>query len=200
MQKIEDATKFGLLGSELPLVRTMLEWTPIPSVQRMLNIDEEVLNLSREIMAKTTRDGIGVTNVFSKIVAENEKDPQALSDYQLAFEASGFIVAGSGTTAVSLTYLVWAVLSNPVIQAKLEDEVGTLGKDYTDSQLENLPYLSAVIAETLRLYGAAPGALPRTVPEGGARLAGYFIPQGITVSTQAYTYHRDPLVYHEPEK
>lgn len=200
MQKIEDAAKFGLFGSELPLARTILEWTPIPAVQRLLNTDEEVQKIATDVMARTMRSGIGTANIFSKIVAEKEKGTQALSNYQLAFEAGGFIVAGSGTTAVSLTYLVWAVLSSPDVQVKLEAEVGALVEGYTDIQLEALPYLSAVIEETLRLYGAAPGALPRTVPKGGAKLAGYFIPQGITVSTQAYSYHRDALVYHKPEE
>ncbi|CAI6095918.1 unnamed protein product [Clonostachys chloroleuca] len=200
MQKIEDATKLGLVGSELSFIRTLLEWTPIPSVRKIVNADEEVQNLAENIMSKTLRDGIGSTNIFSKMVAEKERDAQALSDYQLAFEAGGLIVAGSGTTAVSLTYLVWVVLSQPDVQARLESELEQLPTGFTDSDLEALPYLSAVIEETLRLHGAAPGALPRVVPEGGAKLAGYFIPQGMTVSTQAYTYHRDPQVYPEPEK
>ncbi|KAF4473128.1 cytochrome P450 [Fusarium agapanthi] len=200
MQKIEDAIKLGLVGAELPFVRSLLEWTPIRSVQDMVNADAEVQSLARDIMTKTMRDGIGSTNIFSKMVAEKDKDAQLLSDYQLAYEAGGLIVAGSGTTAVSLTYLVWAVLSRPAVQARLEAEVENLPTGFSDSNLEALPYLSAVIEETLRLYGAAPGALPRVVPGGGARLAGYFIPQGTTVSTQSYTYHRDPQTYPEPEE
>ncbi|KAL2669772.1 hypothetical protein Neosp_015217 [[Neocosmospora] mangrovei] len=200
MQKIEDSTKLGLIGAEIPFVRSLLEWTPIRSVQDIVNADVEVQSLATDIMTKTLRDGIGTTNIFSKMVAEKERETQALSDYQLAYEAGGLIVAGSGTTAVSLTYLVWAVLSRPTVQARLESELEKLPARFSDSDLEALPYLSAVIEETLRLYGAAPGALPRVVPEGGANLAGYFIPQGITVSTQAYTYHRDPEAYPEPEK
>lgn len=200
MQKIEDSTKLGLVGAELPFVRSLLEWTPIRSVRDIVNADVEVQSLATDVMTKTLRDGIGTTNIFSKMVAEKEREAQALSDYQLAYEAGGLIVAGSGTTAVSLTYLVWAVLSQPAVQARLESELEKLPAGFSDSDLEALPYLAAVIEETLRLYGAAPGALPRVVPEGGAKLAGYFIPQGIIVSTQAYTYHRDPEAYPEPEK
>ncbi|KAH7122108.1 cytochrome P450 [Dactylonectria estremocensis] len=200
MQTIEDATKFGLISSELPLLYSLLTWIPFKSVQDSINGDEKVQTLAEETMRRAQRTGIGATNIFSKLSAENEKDREAYTDYQLAFEAGGFIVAGSGTTAVSLTYLVWAVLSNPSVQAKLEAEVGALQPAYTDADLENLPYLSAVIEEALRVYSAAPGALPRTVPNGGATLSGYFIPEGITVSTQAYTLHRDSATYPEPEK
>ncbi|KAF7549513.1 hypothetical protein G7Z17_g6337 [Cylindrodendrum hubeiense] len=200
MQKIEDAAKFGLISSELPLLCNILRWVPMKAVRDLVNSDEKVQTLAEETMRQAQRSGIGATNIFSKLIAENEKDCESYTDYQLAFEAGGFIVAGSGTTAVSLTYLVWAVLSNPAVQAKLEAEVKTLQPSYTDSDLEQLPYLSAVIEETLRVYSAAPGALPRTVPAGGATLAGYFVPEGITVSTQAYTLHRDAIAYPEPNQ
>ncbi|KAF9879655.1 hypothetical protein CkaCkLH20_03198 [Colletotrichum karsti] len=199
LQKIEDASKFGLLCSELPWVRNLAEWIPIRSVLEF-NADEIVQKLAEAIIRRTRQSGIGAQNLFSKVIAANEKDSQSFTDYQVAFEAGGFVVAGSGTTAVSLTYLVWAVLSNPTIQQKLEAEVGALQESYTDAELDKLPYLSAVIDETLRIYGAAPGALPRQVPPGGATLAGYFLPQGTTASTQAYSYHRDPMVYPQPER
>ncbi|CAK7198486.1 hypothetical protein SEUCBS139899_001147 [Sporothrix eucalyptigena] len=199
MQKIDEASKFGLLCSELPWIRYIVNWTPIRAVQE-LDADSIIQHLAEQVMQKTRGNGLGATHVFSRIVAVNEKDKNALTDYELAFEAGGFIVAGSGTTAVSLTYLVWAVLSDPEVQAKLEAEVGALQDGYTDTELENLSYLSAVIEETLRMYSAAPGALPRVVPNGGATLGGYFIPEGTTASTQAYSYHRDATVYPNPER
>ncbi|KAK2468887.1 hypothetical protein H9L39_19479 [Fusarium oxysporum f. sp. albedinis] len=151
-------------------------------------------------LQRARSNGIGSANVFSKIVAENEKDSEQLSDYEVALEAGAFIVIGTGTTAVTLSYLVYAVLSDPRIQARLETEVGMLEPGYTDAQVAALPYLSAVIEETLRKYSAAPGALPRTVPKGGATLAGHFIPEGTTVSTQAYTFHQNGDFYPNPER
>lgn len=65
--------------------------------------------------------------------------------------------------------------------------------------MEKLPLLNAAINEMLRLYGAAPGSLPRSVPKGGARFLDHFIPEGITVSTQSYTIHRDSNIFREPE-
>lgn len=199
MQKIEDAGKFGLICSELPWLRTIINWIPIRSVQE-LDADDVVQQLAETTMKRSREAGIGSTNLFSRIVAESEKDKKALTDYEVAFEAGGLIVAGSGTTAVTLTYLVWAVLSHPDIQRRLEDEVGALEPGFVDSDLEKLPYLSAVVAETLRLYSAAPGALPRRMLNNTVNLAGYAIPPGATISTQAYSYHRDSSIYPEPER
>jgi cytochrome P450 len=65
-------------------------------------------------------------------------------------------------------------------------------------ELENAPLLNSVIEETLRLYGAAPGALPRVVPSQGIIISGHQLPGGTEVSTQAYTLHRDPRIFQEP--
>ncbi|KAL2206956.1 cytochrome P450, partial [Sarocladium strictum] len=199
MQKIEDAGKFGLICSELPWLRTLVNWIPLRSIQEM-DADDVVQRLAEDTMKRSREAGIGSTNLFSKIVAESEKDKTALTDYEVAFEAGGLTVAGSGTTAVTLSYLVWAVLSHPEIQRRLEDEVCSLQPWFGDSDLERLPYLSAVIAETLRLYSAAPGALPRRMIDNAVTLAGYVIPPGVTISTQAYSYHRDSSVFPVPER
>lgn len=80
------------------------------------------------------------------------------------------------------------------------DELRTLSDGLDYDQVKALPYLSQVIEETLRLYAAIPFGLPRYVPEGGATLAGRYIPGGMTVSAQAYSMHRNPSVFPEPLK
>jgi cytochrome P450 len=99
---------------------------------------------------------------------------------------------------VTLTYLVWAVLKRPQLQAALEEEVAALSPELLPEELQRAPLLNSIIDEALRLYGAAPGLLPRTVPEGGATLEGHFVPAGTTVTTQAYTLHRDPEIFPNP--
>ncbi|OQV00210.1 hypothetical protein CLAIMM_05738 [Cladophialophora immunda] len=125
--------------------------------------------------------------------------PTTMTDFSLGSQASALIVAGSGTTAVTLTYAVWAVLSHPDVRGRLEEEVEQLPDDYDDTALEKLSYLDAVITETLRLYGSAPGALPRTTPAKGIEINGLNIPPGVTLTTQSYTMHRDPAIFEDPE-
>lgn len=166
----------------------------------MLQAIERVQEYGRVAVTNAKGRTLSKANVFSRLIAQwdtedGEKRGKGLSEYEIAFEAGGFIVAGSGTTAVTLTYLVWAVLCHPGIQKKLEAEVSQLEPDYTDANLEKLSYLNAVIDETLRLYGAAPGSLPRQAPRGGVILGGYSIPQFTTVSSQAYSLHRNESVY-----
>ena len=134
------------------------------------------------------------------MIALSRQEDSSLTDSAIGAQASALIVAGSGTTAVSLTYAIWAILSHPDVGTKLEEEVSRIPADYDDTVLESLPYLKAVITEVLRLYGSAPGSLPRVVPPRGLHVGGHFVPAGVTVTTQSYTMHRDPEIFPCPEK
>lgn len=147
-------------------------------------------------MTNSKAQGEG-TNIFANIIREAEKG-EHLEDFDVQLEASALIVAGSDTTAITLTYLTWAVLSRPALRDELEQEVALLPEDFGDGDIEDLPLLNAVVEETLRLYGAAPGGLPRMVPPAGTTLGGYFFPPGTTVTTQSYTFHRVPRLFPNP--
>ena len=90
------------------------------------------------------------------------------------------------------------MLKNPSVYSRLVSELSTLPENFTDADLQKLPYLKAVIQEGLRLYTPAAASLPRTVPPEGAKLAGYWIPGGTTVGAQAYTLHRDEKIFPDP--
>ncbi len=153
------------------------------------------------------------TERYKNLISNNPIDPKptlftklfnagegGLTDFEIRLEAGGYITAGSDTTAVTLTYLVYAVCKHKEVREKLVAEVASLPENFADHDARNLPYLDQVINETLRLYPVVPGALPRAVPQEGAKLAGYQLPGGVTVSTQAYSLHRDPSVFPDPER
>jgi cytochrome P450 len=89
------------------------------------------------------------------------QDMTTLSISTVRAEAGNLILAGLATTAATLTYLIWAILKQPQLQADLERETSELGHELTLEKLKNAPLLNSVIEETLRLYGAAPFSLPR---------------------------------------
>lgn len=49
-----------------------------------------------------------------------------------------------------------------------------------------MPYLDAVVKEALRLHAAVGLPLWRAVPEGGAEIAGQYLPAGTKVGTNAW--------------
>lgn len=190
------------ISAELGNVIDFLALLPIPAIQRVRNVHLKNRQYGTESIRRhkiQTASGRSEDHptFFSRMFAAGQS--QTLSDAEIEQEASNLIVAGSDTTAVTMTYLVWAVLRNPHVHNRLSLELQALPNPYTSEDLAQLKYLDAVIQESLRLYGAAPGGLPRIVPPGGREVGGYFIPAGVTVTTQAYTLHRNPEIFADPE-
>jgi cytochrome P450 len=174
---------------------------PLPYFQAAARIGPEVFQYAVDCVER-----------YKKLLATNP-DPKktlftklfdagidGLSDLDITFEAQSYITAGTDTTATTLTYLVYSVCSNEKVRETLTAELVSLSETLTYDDVRDLPYLNQVINETLRLYSAAPSALPRIVPPEGAQLAGYQISGGATVSTQVYSLHRDPTIFPDPER
>ena len=118
---------------------------------------------------------------------------------QIQRDAQGNIVAGTDTTAITASYTIWLLSHHPEVEQALIEEVSTLPVDFMDHELRGLPLLNNVLNETLRLKGPILQGLPRYVPIGGADFCDYYIPGGNVVGIQAYTMHRNPNVWTNPE-
>jgi len=68
----------------------------------------------------------------------------------------------------------------------------------TDETLERLPFLQAIIKESLRIGYGLPGPLPRDTPPEGAEFCGVKIPGGFAAAHSHYMYHGNPDVFPDP--
>lgn len=140
-------------------------------------------------------------NLFSKVFSPG-KGEEALTPQELIADAQGYILGGGGMTARTLTYLLWAVCRHDAVRCRLLAELATLPQAFVDAEVRACSYLGMVVDETLRLWPGAPAGLPRLVPAGaGVELReGLVVPAGTVVSTQAYSMHRDPDLFPEPDR
>lgn len=132
------------------------------------------------------------SNLFKAQNADN------LTSDEVKWTAIAYMIAGTDTTANTLTHLIWCICKHPEVKNKLLIELKTLPINFLDQELKGLEYLNYVVHETLRLYAAAPSGLPRVVPEGGANLGGYSLPAGTVVCAQAYSMHRIAESFPDP--
>ncbi|KAF2171543.1 hypothetical protein M409DRAFT_63770 [Zasmidium cellare ATCC 36951] len=113
------------------------------------------------------------------------------------------IAAGSDTTAITLSAALYYLYRNPLILETLRKEVddfaseGKVSDPISFKEAQSMPYLQAVIMETLRLHSAVGYIYPRTVPKGGVQLSGRWFPAGTEVGVSAWALHRNPEVYGE---
>jgi cytochrome P450 len=188
------------MESELAPLNNILYYVPLPSIQKFIHCNSRMTSYGSAAIQRSkvlAEKGETGGTIFNKMVEDNEAGI-GLSDKLLEQEAGNFIIAGSDTTARTLTYLTWLILKHPRVKQRIQDEVDRLPATFSCKDATDLPYLMATIKETLRLYGAAPGSLPRIVPAGGRNLGGYLLPEGTTVSTQAWTLHRDASIFEKP--
>ncbi|GAB1203804.1 hypothetical protein APSETT445_002444 [Aspergillus pseudonomiae] len=112
------------------------------------------------------------------------------------------IGAGSDTTGLTLGAALWYIYRNPDKLAKLRHEIDTMTAEgrisdpVTYKQAQEMPYLNAVIKETLRVHPGVGTILARVVPKGGMTLTGgYYVPEGTHIGTNAWPLHYSEKVY-----
>ncbi|KDR77141.1 hypothetical protein GALMADRAFT_431691 [Galerina marginata CBS 339.88] len=125
-----------------------------------------------------------------------------MEEVDLAYAVSSPFGAGIETTAGTATSFILAMLHYPEVQKKAQAELdATIGQDrmpdYEDK--EALPYIQAVIKETLRWRPVAIlGGSPHAVTADDV-YNGMFIPKGSTVFANFYGIMKDPEMFPEPE-
>ena len=108
--------------------------------------------------------------------------------------------AGSETTSISIEWGFTELLRHPHAFQKLREEIDrVVGVDrlVQESDMENLPYLQAVVKETFRLHPALPLLLPRNTMED-TKYLGYLIPKRTQVFVNAWAIGRDPAYWDDP--
>lgn len=78
---------------------------------------------------------------------------QQMSEKDVLAQVSTFLVAGHETTSTAATWAFYSLCRHPQIQQRLRDELLTVPTDHpTMDELNALPYLDAVVRETLRVH------------------------------------------------
>ncbi|WVZ59626.1 LOW QUALITY PROTEIN: hypothetical protein U9M48_009742 [Paspalum notatum var. saurae] len=118
------------------------------------------------------------------------------------FRHYDLFAAGSDTSSSTVEWAMAELLQSPTLMAKSCDEIArVLGsrKSIEESDIDQLPYLQAVVKETLRLHPPAPLLLPRHA-QVDTKIMGYTIPKGSRVYITVWAMSRDKAIWLEPEK
>lgn len=100
--------------------------------------------------------------------------------------------------------LEWAfaeLVKNPEILDKATEELDRVigkGRWFEEKDIVNLPFIEAIIKETMRLHGA-PMLMPRMARED-CKVAGYDILKGTQVLVNTWTIERDPALWENPNE
>ncbi|RXI04062.1 hypothetical protein DVH24_038336 [Malus domestica] len=111
-------------------------------------------------------------------------------------------VAAIETTLWSIEWGIAELVNHPEIQKKLRDELDAVlgrGVQITEPDVQKLPYLQAVIKETLRLRMAIPLLVPHMNLQD-AKLGGFDIPAESKILVNAWWLANNPALWKKPEE
>jgi cytochrome P450 len=124
-------------------------------------------------------------SMLSKFAAKNAASPDTFTGFHVLAGCVSNMVAGSDTTSLSISAIVYYLLRDEKRLAKLRDEIadfqrrGQLSAVPVFQEAQQMPYLQAVIKEAMRMHPAAGLPMERVVPEGGMDICGQFFPEGV---------------------
>lgn len=129
--------------------------------------------------------------------------PEEKSTSRIAQEGFVIVVAGGETTARVLTTATFHLLANrDTALLRLKGELALAMPDpdarIGTATLERLPWLTAVIKESLRITGLVTSRLPLVAPKQALRYADWVIPPGTPVSMTLRDILLDPSIFPEP--
>ena len=170
--------------------------TPWKKFLRQKQIIHEILQTEidrRRNNPDTLRD-----DILSLMLSVRDEDGIPLKDEEIRDELMTMLFAGHETTANSLAWAFYWLHYLPEVGQKLKLELNSLD-DYTDyNKIIKLPYLSAVISETLRIYPVI--VMVGRQLKAPFELMGYTFEPGTTLFPCIYLTHRREDIYPEAKK
>ncbi|KAI9669660.1 MAG: hypothetical protein M1831_007356 [Alyxoria varia] len=129
-------------------------------------------------------------DIASWVIADSRKKGTLERDgHILTGDAVVAVIAGSDTAASTMIFLFLELAKNPQKAEKLLEELQTIDMDDRD-QLHALPYLNALVEETLRLHPAVPTGGYRETPPEGIQIAGRYIPGNTNIVAPRHSLGR----------
>jgi cytochrome P450 len=140
--------------------------------------------------------------IFHELLSSNV--PQAEKSFdRLVDEGETMVGAGTIPSALVLASTSFHILANPEVLHKLKTELTSAIPDpgtLSLQKLEQLPYLSAVVTEGLRISNSLSARLPRASPDSPITFREWQIPPGTPVSMTPLFIHDDPRIFPEPRE
>ncbi|RDX73660.1 Cytochrome P450 78A7, partial [Mucuna pruriens] len=125
--------------------------------------------------------------------------PMHILTSKMIFE---MIFRGTDTTALLTEWVMAELILNQQVQTRLRDELDRVvgnKREVTDADVIKLPYLEAIVKETLRLHPIGPLLSWARLSTSDVQLSnGMVVPANTTTMVNMWAITHDPSVWHEP--
>ncbi|MGK7876784.1 MAG: cytochrome P450 [Xenococcaceae cyanobacterium] len=171
-------------------------WSPWGQFVRQKRLIHEILQA--EIDRRRNEPNNWGEDILSLMLSARDEEGQPMSDAEIRDELMTMLFAGHETTANSLAWAFYWIHYLPEIRQKLMAELNSLNDNADSNTITKLPYLSAIISETLRIYPVVVFVV-RQLKEP-FEIMGYTFEPGTSLFSCIYLTHHREDIYPESKK
>ncbi|KAI6671726.1 hypothetical protein NL676_006611 [Syzygium grande] len=178
-------------------------------IKRMKALSKKFDRFLEHVLDEHDERRRGVANYVAKdmvdVLLQFADDP----DLEVKLERNGvkgftqdLIAGGTESSAVTVEWAISELLKRPEIFKKATEELDrVIGRDrwVSEKDIANLPYIDAIVKETMRLHPVAPMLVPRMTRED-CTIDGYDIPKGTQALVLVWAIGRDPAIWDAPDE
>lgn len=172
--------------------------TPWAKIQQLKKDVDNIL--LQEIETKMNSDVSSLTDILSLLIQAKDEDGNGMSKEEIKDEMLTLLLTGHQTTACTIAWSLYYILSDEAILNKLLAEIENTGAAPKElyTVVNKLPYMDMVINETLRIVGIVPiiGRLTTT----DFQLNDIIIPKGVMLYPAIYLTHHNKQYWPNPEE
>lgn len=174
-------------------------WWPSAGNRRKMKAIRDIEDIVRSVISERRSGGEDKGDLLSMLVFSEDESGDRLDDKEIRDQAMTLFFAGHETTAHALTW-AWLLLArHPAVTTRLQADIDavTQGEPLTLAHLKQLPYLSAVVDESMRILPSVWVFMKEPVET--THLGGYRIPKGGQIMISPYVVQHDARWFPSPE-
>ena len=161
---------------------------------RFLKAKQSLIDQLKEEVRQRKTETPG-EDILSILLQATYEDGQAMDEDEMVDELITLLIAGHETTQITIAWALYWIYGNEKVLDKLKTEISTAEDLNT---LLKLPYLDAVVNETLRIDPIVPDVL-RTLSVD-KKIGEYTYPAGTHLAVVTALIHSREDLYPEPDK
>ncbi|XP_027020505.1 cytochrome P450 [Tachysurus fulvidraco] len=178
-------------------------WPYLPFWKRFVAVWDYLFQVAEDLVQKKmveiqekVKQGLPVDGEYLTHLLVSEQ----MTPSEVLGSVTELLLAGVDTTSNTISWALYHLAQDPVAQQKLYDEVISVcpGDKMTSSEdIVRMPWLKAVVRETLRLYPVVPGNA-RIITENEIVVGGYLFPKNTLFHLCHYAVSYDENIFPEP--
>ncbi|CAF2113343.1 unnamed protein product, partial [Brassica napus] len=151
-------------------------------MNKLFRVFQRFIDTKRSLKASRKKEN----DMLSSLLDISQEKESELDDDGIKHLLLDLILAGTDTSSSTVEWAMAELLRNPKMMVKAQEEIRQVirrNDAVRELDIFELPYLQAVVKETLRLHPPSPFLIPRTSESDDVRIFEFIIPKNTQVSS-----------------